>query len=112
MYIVCRDVWHEHVGARLPIQAKKALSNKELLKDAVALVNIATQWKNLAQKFCADDRKQLTMKSHLGHLEVHLISVLLDRKSTSTLHLELWRMWKKFWLQRASNKACKLHEEM
>ena len=80
MYIVCRDVWHEHVGARLPIQAKKALSNKELLKDAVALVNIATQWKNLAQKFCADDRKQLTMKSHLGHLEVHLISVLLDRK--------------------------------
>ena len=32
--------------------------------------------------------------------------------STSTLHLELWRMWKKFWLQRASNRACKPHEEM
>ena len=66
--------------ADLPTQAKKALVNKELSKDAADLIKIATQWKNMAHNLCTDDRKQLAMKSHLGHLEVHLISVLLDRK--------------------------------
>ena len=66
--------------ADLPTQAKKALVNKELLKEAADLIKIATQWKNMAHNLCTDDRKQLAMKSHLGHLEVHLISILLDRK--------------------------------
>ena len=78
--IVCPDVWHEDVCARLPLQAKKALSNKELLKEAVNLVKVAAQWKNIAQTLCADEKKKLAMKSHMGDLEVHLISIFLDRK--------------------------------
>lgn len=61
-------------------EAKKALTNKEVLKKVDEALVIASQWKAEAKKHCSSPEEKQALENHFGKLEVMLVSIVLDKK--------------------------------
>ena len=76
------DRSHKHMELCGP-EAKKALTNKEVLKKVDEALVIASQWKAEARKHCSSPEEKQALENHFGKLEVILASIVLDEEKAA-----------------------------
>ena len=77
-----------NVRCFLRAKAKKAMSNKECVQNAGRAIKILDKWILLAQGYATTTAATLAFQHAVGHLEVHLVACVLDRKSRSFSKVE------------------------
>ena len=69
-------------------EAKKAISNKEIVKKVEKAFGILKEWSALAKAHATDEQKQFAYRRAHGRLEVSLAACALDKRSREHLTLE------------------------
>ena len=65
----------------LTSEAKRAMTNREVLQKALSAMKLLDQWTTLTKAYANDDNKQLKFLRAHGSLEVHLAACVLDKKN-------------------------------
>ena len=65
----------------LTSEAKRAMTNREVLQKALSVMKLLDQWTSLTKAYANDDNKQLKFLRAHGSLEVHLAACVLDKKN-------------------------------
>ena len=69
-------------------EAKKAISNKEIVKKVEKAFGILKEWSALAKAHATDEQKQFAYRRAHGRLEVSLAACALDKRSREHLTME------------------------